>query len=462
MSNGKRRRESLLSQDFEILASKYNDFQREWKALKKYSSQKSMSSKSTPSFQLALTRALLDFHFNLSLPSMPLDRLCPPVPNRWFYCEWVLSDLIPLISNSDYFSSHADKATNNGLDIGTGASAIYPLLLTNRDSNLTMFASEVDSESIDVAMINVRANGMEKRIHLVKVGGDSMHGPLLQALMHVPSNVRFDFVITNPPFFDQQPTPRKDGRERAPMTTSEGFYPGGEEGWLLDILRDSLTLPRERVGWYSTMIAKKKSWQRLRGILLDFLGPGHVMSTELPSSATVTRWFLAWTYYRPNIQSPLCEDTKLEFEVNLESQSEHDKMQEVEQRIKDYLETFHNNVVQGLELDQSKLLSSLLTYVEKDPVFPDRLMVEKASLPFDTKSCQNTTKDWMPQEGNFCIHFQICSNQNGIIKVEVKGFRHSQRGHDILESILCRLQGEVCRTNRRWRRLLARKLETRN
>eukprot|EP00547_Thalassionema_nitzschioides_P006261 CAMPEP_0194219178 /NCGR_PEP_ID=MMETSP0156-20130528/25346_1 /TAXON_ID=33649 /ORGANISM="Thalassionema nitzschioides, Strain L26-B" /LENGTH=114 /DNA_ID=CAMNT_0038948745 /DNA_START=111 /DNA_END=452 /DNA_ORIENTATION=+ len=114
MNSRKRQQGLLLNQDFDLLASRYDDFRQEWEALKGSSSQKSLSSKSTPTFQLALTRASLDFHFGLKLPSMPLDRLCPPVPNRWFYCEWVLSSLMLLLTNPDYFSSHIDQTNDNG------------------------------------------------------------------------------------------------------------------------------------------------------------------------------------------------------------------------------------------------------------------------------------------------------------------------------------------------------------
>ncbi|CCD52821.1 hypothetical protein BofuT4_P002680.1 [Botrytis cinerea T4] len=80
---------------------------------------------SDPKSVQQLTKSLLkrDFGLNLTLPE---DRLCPPVPNRLNYIVW-LQELIDT-SSDDYTDSYNPNRQVHGLDIGTGASCIYPLL----------------------------------------------------------------------------------------------------------------------------------------------------------------------------------------------------------------------------------------------------------------------------------------------------------------------------------------------
>ncbi|PHH89873.1 hypothetical protein CDD83_5046 [Cordyceps sp. RAO-2017] len=73
-----------------------------------------------PAAVMQLTKTLLKLDFGLTI-QLPPDRLCPPVPNRHSYVLWLKS----LLDTSSY-GPPGQKLL--GLDIGTGASCIYPLL----------------------------------------------------------------------------------------------------------------------------------------------------------------------------------------------------------------------------------------------------------------------------------------------------------------------------------------------
>ncbi|PNH52809.1 hypothetical protein VD0003_g4534 [Verticillium dahliae] len=73
-----------------------------------------------PAAVMQLTKTLLKIDYGLKI-ELPHDRLCPPVPVRHNYILW----LKELIDGSSY-AERGRKVT--GLDIGTGASCIYPLL----------------------------------------------------------------------------------------------------------------------------------------------------------------------------------------------------------------------------------------------------------------------------------------------------------------------------------------------
>jgi 23S rRNA (adenine1618-N6)-methyltransferase len=71
---------------------------------------------------LQLTKTLLEVDFGLEI-ELPDDRLCPPVPNRHNYILWLKG----LLDTSSYEPPGRKLC---GIDVGTGASCIYPLLGT--------------------------------------------------------------------------------------------------------------------------------------------------------------------------------------------------------------------------------------------------------------------------------------------------------------------------------------------
>lgn len=360
------------------------------------------------------------------------------------------------MTNPMHFET-AYEAINVGLDVGTGASAIYPLLLLSQDSKLRMLASEIDIASIQSAMINIEANGLQDRVTLIPItdGSDLVGGPLSQAL--AKANVtNLDFIVTNPPFFDERPAERADGRERTPMTDTEGLYPGGEVGWVLDVLRDSLTT-LTNIGWYSTMLSKKTSFQTLVRVVTNFLGPGHVRSTEF-NVGSMTRWFLAWTYHRVHSKSPSAKAKVLEFQVTLAELD--DAVDEVAERVNQYFDS-----IPGWDLICSRVTCEdhiLLTVSERSPPAPESWMVEDSErLPERVIEGLNSASlratDWLPAVGHFVVELRIeRGKENQMVTVAVEGYRHSNRGARAVDKFLSRLEGEVSRSNRRWRRLLVR------
>ncbi|MBC8012166.1 MAG: 23S rRNA (adenine(1618)-N(6))-methyltransferase RlmF [Burkholderiales bacterium] len=81
-----------------------------------------------PAAVLALNRALLAHHYGVAHWDLPAGALCPPIPGRADYLHHV-ADLLA----STATASEADGKIPRGpdvavLDIGTGASAIYPIL----------------------------------------------------------------------------------------------------------------------------------------------------------------------------------------------------------------------------------------------------------------------------------------------------------------------------------------------
>ncbi|CAM9398477.1 unnamed protein product [Ectocarpus fasciculatus] len=219
-----------------------------------------------PAAMRELTRVMLRHDFGLREWDAPLDRLCPPVANRLNYVCW-LSDLMelsqPSVSACRRSSSPGDasgeegggggdgegmssaqrnlllygttrgveggeegmdvcddgddgdldqatggpkKPSRRGVDVGTGASCIYPLLGA-KVAGWSFLATEIDPVSAEWAEKNVRSNDLQEKVKVRLVpspadGGDveAAPGPLLAALRDEDGD--FDFSMTNPPFFE--------------------------------------------------------------------------------------------------------------------------------------------------------------------------------------------------------------------------------------------------------------------
>lgn len=246
-----------------------------------------------------LTRSLLKADFGLSL-ELPLDRLCPPVPVRWNYVRWI-QELLDTTSDN-YSEGYDPNRDIIGLDIGTGASAIYPLLACGTRSRWRMAAVDIDAHSLQYAQGNVEANNLTKRIRLSR--SENADAPLLP--LEKLGLEELDFCMTNPPFYSSQEDMldsygAKVASPSAICTGAENemICPDGDVGFVSRIIAESLQL-RERVQWYSAMLGKLGSLQAVVEKLKKE-GITNWAVTCLQAGRKTKRWAVAWSFqdYRP-------------------------------------------------------------------------------------------------------------------------------------------------------------------
>ncbi|KAJ8342208.1 hypothetical protein SKAU_G00321360 [Synaphobranchus kaupii] len=251
----------------------------------------------------ALTCTLLKEDFGLSI-EIPLERLIPTVPLRLNYIHWV----------EDLIGAAGDAKTRRGIDIGTGASCIYPLLGATMNGWFFL-ATEVDDICFNFAKKNVEHNGLSDLIKVVKVPQKTL---LMDALKEESALV-FDFCMCNPPFFANQLEAKgvnsRNSRRAPPSSVNTGgvteiMAEGGELEFVKRIIHDSLQL-KGRLRWYSCMLGKKCSLAPLKEELRK-QGVPKVTHTEFCQGRTM-RWALAWSFYDDvAVPSPPCKKRKLE------------------------------------------------------------------------------------------------------------------------------------------------------
>ena len=154
----------------------------------------------------ALTQGLFKCHRGLDV-QLPRDRLIPAIPQRLNYILW-LEDLINDLIDMNY--EDQNRECIRGIDIGTGASCVFPLLICRRNPSWHMLALESDAMSAQVALSNIKANQLAEKISLVNCGDCLSHLRREKVREEDASSVEavniphFHFTICNPPFFISQ------------------------------------------------------------------------------------------------------------------------------------------------------------------------------------------------------------------------------------------------------------------
>ena len=231
-----------------------------------------------------LTRATLFHHYDISW-SQPISNLCPPIPQRRNYLDWISS--LPLNPKTNII---------RGIDIGCGASCIYPLLGYSL-YKWEFVATEIDDESIKNAQLNIDRNDLISKICIRKPSlfVDS-EGILVHHILEgiVFEQESFQFSMCNPPFFDLDDNAHIRIRGYTiPATQSERSFSGGEFEFVRRMMNDSIKL-RTQVTWYTTMLGRKINLSPLKAEAFRS-GATRVLSTEFHQGKT-SRWGLAWSF----------------------------------------------------------------------------------------------------------------------------------------------------------------------
>ncbi|PVV01150.1 hypothetical protein BB560_004443 [Smittium megazygosporum] len=255
--------------------------------------------------------------FNLRI-SIPKENLCPKVQNRLNYITWI-AELI-----DDYIAGPEEILY--GVDIGTGASCIYPLLGTAIYNNWRFIATEKDPLSLDSAQYNVFQNNLTNVIQLIKVdSSDSIldfSNPVFPELI--------TFTMCNPPFYssteeakdlEKMKSQKIHGLSR--YTTNEGIVAGGECSFLTQMVEQSVGFSK-RVIWFTSMVGKKSTLKFVTA-KLNQVKAKRIITGTLKQGRT-TRWTVAWTFkelfpkwiimHRDTIFPFFCVNDKLETEIS--------------------------------------------------------------------------------------------------------------------------------------------------
>ncbi|MDB4496636.1 23S rRNA (adenine(1618)-N(6))-methyltransferase RlmF [Flavobacteriaceae bacterium] len=213
---------------------------------------------SDPKAVKELNSTLLEVHYGVKKWIFPDENLCPPIPGRVDYMHYI-SDLL-----SD--SNCTENITI--LDIGTGATCIYPLLGV-KEYDWNFVATDIELDSLDTAQDIISDNNLEAKILLRQ---QFTEANILKGIIEKGDS--FSAVVCNPPFYkSEQEAKGANARKSRNLgnnavrnfsgNNNELWYPGGEKAFLHNYLYQS-SLYKDISVWFTSLVSKKETIKSLQ------------------------------------------------------------------------------------------------------------------------------------------------------------------------------------------------------
>ena len=249
-----------------------------------------------------LNRALLQQLYGIRHWEIPAGYLCPPIPGRADYVHG-LADLLA----SDHDGQIPRGGSIRALDIGTGASCIYPLL-GHGDYGWSFLGSDIDTPALASAQAIVQANGLAAAITLRQ---QRQRGQIFKGLLH--EDERFELTLCNPPFHASAEEAasgsrrkwknlgKHDPQRKLPALNFGGqnaelWCTGGEASFLKRMIAESVAVAGQ-VLWFSSLVSKIGNVAHAQS-LLHKAGALEVRCLDMAQGNKQSR-FVAWTFHTP-------------------------------------------------------------------------------------------------------------------------------------------------------------------
>ncbi|MBK9796860.1 MAG: 23S rRNA (adenine(1618)-N(6))-methyltransferase RlmF [Holophagaceae bacterium] len=250
-----------------------------------------------PAAVQALNRALLAEAYGIRGWDLPAGYLCPPIPGRADYLHH-LADLLATDTEGQIPRGAAIRA----LDVGTGASLVYPLI-GHREYGWAFVGSDLDATALASAARILAANPGLGEVVALRRQPDGK--AIFQGI--VTAAERFDLSLCNPPFHGSMREVREASRakwRKLGRGTEEAgrnfggqgaelWCEGGEAGFIRRMIEESVALgPRFR--WFTTLVSSSATLPTVHRLLR------HVEATEIRTipmaQGQKQSRFVAWTF----------------------------------------------------------------------------------------------------------------------------------------------------------------------
>jgi len=248
-----------------------------------------------------LNKALLASFYSITW-DIPAGYLCPPIPGR-----------------ADYIHNVADLLAKNnggvipkneivGLDIGVGASCIYPLL-GHQIYGWNFIGSDIDELALQNAQKIIDANVVLK---------DSIHCRLQKNSKHffkgiIKRDEYFDFTMCNPPFHaseeealagNARKTSNLNKRNTEPVRNFGGkvtelWCDGGEVAFIKSMIRESVVFS-SNCNWFTTLVSKSENLETIYAELKR-VNVANMHTLTMGQGHKISR-IVAWTFLGKNQQ----------------------------------------------------------------------------------------------------------------------------------------------------------------
>lgn len=251
-----------------------------------------------PKAVLALNKALLIHHYGITSWQIPEGYLCPAVPGRADYLHHIADVLA-----GDNFGKVPTGAGITCMDIGVGASCVYPII-GHGTYGWSFIGSEVDPVAVASAQKIVTENENLQAVVEIR------QQPSAQDFFYgaIGKEERIDVTICNPPFHAsaeaaEAATLRKQRNLQKKRDVKsvlnfggqggELWTEGGEKRFVRSMIRESKQFSWSCL-WFSTLISKQSN---LKGVetLLETVGATAVRTIPMGTGNKTSR-IVAWSF----------------------------------------------------------------------------------------------------------------------------------------------------------------------
>lgn len=248
----------------------------------------------------ALNSALLLQQYGIAGWDIPPGYLCPAIPGRADYIH-TLADLLGESHNGNIPTGPQLR----GLDIGTGANLVYPLLGW-AEYQWQFVGAEIDVTALDNAQRILGANPRAGDAICLRQQAESAR--IFTGI--VQPDEQFDFTLCNPPFHASIATAAEANQRKrrnlsqpsaAPESSPLNFggrhnelaYPGGEAGFLGQMIDESASIGHQ-VFWFTSLVSKAANVPALQQ-QLSRLGAKDIRVMPMAQGQKRSR-LLAWSF----------------------------------------------------------------------------------------------------------------------------------------------------------------------
>lgn len=256
---------------------------------------------SIPKAVKLLNKALLEHFYDVKNWDVPDENLCPPIPGRADYIHYI-ADLL-----AETLKEIPKDASVKGLDIGTGANLVYPLI-AHQSYGWEMLGTDINKKSLENAQKILDENpSISENIQLKFQTNSQL---IFKNILN--SEDRFTFSLCNPPFHDSEESAMKGNLRKTKNLKkskiqkpnlnfsgqqSELWCEGGELAFISKMIVES-AMYSDQILWFTCLVSKKENLFKLNS-LLKKVKAVEVKTIDMSQGQKVSR-ILAWTFVPKN------------------------------------------------------------------------------------------------------------------------------------------------------------------
>lgn len=245
-----------------------------------------------------LNKALLNHYYGIKNWDFPAENLVPPIPGRADYLHY-MADLL----GQSNFGELPEGGTIKVLDIGVGASCIYPIIGVT-EYGWNFIGSDIDAQSIESSTNIINSNPSLEG----KVECRLQEDPKAFFTGILSNDEKIDFSMCNPPFHSsteeaQKVSHRKvknlSGKKSAKVElnfagiSNELICEGGEAKFIHNMITESQDFAKNCF-WFTTLVSKQST---LKGIYksLNEMEVAQVKTIPIGTGNKSSR-IIAWSF----------------------------------------------------------------------------------------------------------------------------------------------------------------------